>query len=418
LISGAIEEYMKTRNYIFLVLTCFLVACSSVATPTTTPTQPKPTSTFAPTLTNTPAPTRTPQPTATPLGGSSGKIMFLSDSTLYTSNIDGSDKEVVISKTKLMEILAVEREDFLKSEIASTGWISPDGKKLLIWICILINKVGCVGENPTRFLLVATDLSLAKTITELSDQAVSGNPLWSIDSEKVLLQIPDIIGPGQASGSVEGNRTFIIEANEERFGEVARFGRANTAFWSLDAQRIYYFGSRNLAFANIDGSGKQVCETCSKWDGAVYTGTVSPDGERVAVLDTLKKLTITNSDFSNPVEFALSLSDNDVFPDYIQWSSDGKKLAIKVSTDGGTKHTIVIMDPDTGEQQELVVSQSNQSITLCGWSPDSKGVLYVRFSWETGVTELVFVDVTNSTDLPLFSLSYGESSCPIWLSHE
>ena len=411
---------MKTRNSIFLLLTFFLVACNSVATPTTTPTQPKPTFTFAPTSTNTPAPTHTPQPTATPLGGSSGKIMFLSDATLYTSNIDGSDKEVVFPKTRLMEILAVERDDFLKSEIFSQGWISPNGEKLLIWICILINQAPCVGGNPTRFLLVTTDLSQTKTITEVSDEAASRNPLWSYDSERVLLQTFDIIGPGQIGSSSprEGYRTFIIETNEGGFGEVARFGRASTAFWSLDGQKIYYFGNFDLAFSNVDNTDKQICETCSKWDSVVYTGAVSPDGERVAVVDTFKKLTITNSDFSNPVEFTLSLSDDSVSPEYTQWSPDGKKLSIKVGTDGGSKQTIVIMEPGTGEQQELVVSQSNQSITLCGWSPDSKGVLYVRFSWETGVTELVFVDVTNNTDLPLFSLSYGESSCPIWLSQE
>jgi hypothetical protein len=351
------------------------------------------------------------------MGGSSSKIMFLSGSTLYTSNLDGSDQEVVIPKTNLMEMLAEEREAFLQSEVYTTGWISPDGEKVLIWICILINQAPCVGGNPTRFLLVTTDLSLVKTITELSDQALGGNstPLWSYDSEKVLLQIGDIVGPGQMSGSVEGNRTIIIEANEERFGELARFGRANTAFWSLDGQKIYYFGGRNLAIADADSSGEQVCETCSKWDGVVYTGSVSPDGERVAVLDTLKKLTITNSDFSNPVEFALSLSDENIGPDYIQWSPDGKKLSIKVSTDGGTKHTIMIMAPDTGKQQELVVSQNNQNITLCGWSPDSKGLLYLRYNWETGVTELVFVDVTNNTEHPLFHLD-TDNSCPVWLS--
>jgi len=408
---------MKIRNCILLVLACFLVACNSTPAPTATPTQPKPTSTFTSTSTSTPAPTHTPQPTFTPIGGSSSKIMFLSGSTLYTSNIDGSDKEVLIPKTRLMEMLAEERETFLQSEVYTTGWISPNGEKLLIWICILINQAPCVGGNPTRFLLVNTDLSLAKTITELSDQAVGGNsnPLWSIDSEKVLLQIADIIGPGQASGSVEGNRTIIIESNEERFGELARFGRASTAFWSLDGQKIYYFGGRNLAFANVDGSGKQACETCSKWDGVVYAGAVSQEDEQVAVLDTLKKLTITNSDFSNPVEFALSLSDNDIGPDYIQWSPDGKKMAIKVSTNGGTKHTIMVMEPATGEQHELVVSQSRQNITLCGWSPDSKGLLYIRYNWDTGVTELVFVDITKNTERPLFHLD-TDNSCPVWLS--
>jgi Tol biopolymer transport system component len=258
-------------------------------------------------------------------------------------------------------------------------------------------------------------LSQVKTIAELSDEAVFGttNPLWSNDGDKVLLQISDIIGPGQASMSVEGIRTFMIETNQQRFGELTGFGRATTAFWSLDGQKIYYFGSSDLAVANIDGSGKQVCETCPKWEGVVYTGAVSLDGARVAVLDTLEKLTITNSDFSNPVEFALSLSDNDTLPDYIQWSPDGKKLGIKVSANGGTKHSIMVMEPDTGEQQELVTSQSNQNLTLCGWSPDSQGLLYIRSSWETGVTELVFADVTKNTERPLFHL---DDSCPVWLS--
>jgi len=404
---------MRAHNCICLVLACFLVACSSVAAPTATPTQPKPTSTFTPSSTDTPAPTQAPQPTSTPLGGSSGKILFLSDSTLYTSNIDGSDKEVVIPKTRLMEILAVERDSFLNSEIISSTWISPNGENVLIWICILINQAPCVGGNPTRFLLVSTDLSLAKTITEVSDEVAFGIPLWSYDGERVILQVFDIAGPGQIGISPrEGYRTFIIETNEGRFGEVAQFGRASTAFWSSDGQTIYYFGVFELEFSKADGSGKQVCETCSKWESVVYAGATSPDGKRVAVLDTLKKLTIASSDFSNTVEFALSLTDYSVLPEFIQWSPDGQKLAIKVSTDGGAKHTIIVMDPNTGKQRELVVSQSNQSITLCGWSPDSKGLLYVQYNVETMVIELVFVDIMKNTER---RLPYSDHSCPVWL---
>jgi len=124
------------------------------------------------------------------------------------------------------------------------------------------------------------------------------------------------------------------------------------------------------------------------------------------------KLTIASSDFSNTVEFALSLTDYSVLPEFIQWSPDGQKLAIKVSTDGGAKHTIIVMDPNTGKQRELVVSQSNQSITLCGWSPDSKGLLYIQYNVETMVIELVFVDIMKNTER---RLPYSDHSCPVWL---
>lgn len=409
---NALITHSKSMTALVPLLFIVLVACSQVTTPTPTiqpqivvPTEiPLPTKTTAPTDTPTPtntptitstrSPTSTPTLTPTPLGGGNGDLILYDRFSVYRVELNYSTRETILDSQSLLTVLSLDNSsgDFL-----NLGYISPDGRKILIQVCS--DKSACQGRPPT-FL---TDIPL----TNVQMVSIPGfmrieQVHWHLDSEEILVPI----SPGDTIGR-RGYPTYIIDTGDANFGEVEKFGDGSSVFWSSDNHDVFYFLSPDVYRSDIRNLTKLTCPSCITKGGIAYAGGSSMRGNKIAFAATNGELVVINDDFSNLItlEFPERVDD-------LEWSPDGRKIAVLEDTNPSSFYgsQVTILDIDSENHLTFRTDEALAPLMLCDWSPDSSLVSYLAISLERKTT-LHIINLETQESQRLHS-----SSCPVWLT--
>ena len=398
--------------------TAIAASQTKTATPTATPT-------------GTPTATFTPSPIPTLLGGGSGRLLFFRDSNLYSFDITHETGEIVLTQQQLMEAMEIEKL-FVKSVIRNviTGFVSPDGKKILIWAC---GDENCTYAK-TKFALATTDLSYIKILSRFQDFQ------WSTDSQKLLFQ---------PQSNEDMSTYYIIDLTDGNFGRETKLDKAyiRSATISPDSKQVYYTSKEGYNVINTDGSNKQTltCDVCKSSTRSVLIA-ISPDGQKVAIAvnyefdnlpDTMGgmistsqyHIVITNRDFSSPkvlppsiIRFGreaeiLWLPDNENII-FLNSEYDLAKQPIDLKE---SKDVIQIVNVVNGETRDVTSSpQPSADYDLCGSSPDGNLITKIVSSYSVETETLQFFiyiqDLETNNAYRLTSFDVGtERRCPTWL---
>jgi hypothetical protein len=310
---------------------------------------------------------------------------------------DGSNSQVAIPGSLIARLF-----DLDGLSVAS-AFISPDASKIALVVC----RPGDCSPTTNRLLLFTSDLSTSADIG-LSGLVRSGQ--WSRDGLNLMLTLD----PGGTSGT-GGLPIYVVSASPDSFGTISKFKNASTAFWSADATHIYYYryvsSGSSFFVSPADGSNPQSCQDCPL-AYVSYNGAASPDGQMIA-FSAGPDVQVSNSDFSNARIFSLgtvdpATGDPALSLETVDWSPDGQTIAVEArSLTGpssyGAVDNIWLLNLD-GTARPFV--EANAPLTMCGWSPDSRAVVYASFD------RLAIHPIDPQVSPTILPFSGG---CPSWL---
>lgn len=354
---------MKINQISSLILVLFLVSCSSISAPTSTPTLPEPTLTFTPISTNTPKPTETltPVPTSTPtvivettpaelikisknkqtvLKGFKGSALSLAwtkdGKTLYV----GTEQSGLIIYDVINKKVLANSGDGLQIQALA---LSPDEKTL---------AVGIANDGSIRFINPKTG-DLMNTLSPTHEnwvQVLTFSPDGKVlassgDDEQIILW--DVATGKEIKQLYKGdNWIWGMAFSPDGKSLIAGFDTASTfrvwdiATWELqrtfsgDFAADLAFSPDGSKFATAGGgiheaniwdfaSGKKLFNL-SGLQGWVWAIAYSPDGKYVASGGVGDVVVVWDANTGNR---AYELATGDDFIQTLAYSPDGTKLA-------------------------------------------------------------------------------------------
>jgi len=159
------------------------------------------------------------------------------------------------------------------------------------------------------------------------------------------------------------NPVEVITSENDRFVPLG---------WTPDGSRLFFSPSssakKDRGLYVLDMDSKQATKII---DGTILQFTVSPDGKRIAFIDTSKKpagLYFADADGKNLVMVATN-----IFANPFVWSPDGKQFLCGSSEDKKNPDIRVI----AADSKNQVRLSSYEGFLYPRWSPDSKRILYV-----------------------------------------
>lgn len=248
---------------------------------------------------------------------------------------------------------------------------------ILFLLIILIPQVSAVAVTSITQLTYGTEISY-------------GNPAWSPDGKKIVLNKNEIIHIMNSDGS-----------NITSTGQSGYFAK-----WTPDGSQIVFNLDGSISIMNIDGSDQK------KLIAPANNPTISPDGKQIAfnaggvpsvpvTPDEGIGIFVMNIDGADVKRIAYDFPRGElILP---SWSPDGKKI---VFTKGGYEGTINIMDADGNN-----MTSTGQHGTYAKWSPDGKHIAFLSKS--AGDTfqgmKLDHIYVMNSNGTNATQLTFGDN---------
>lgn len=363
----------------------FAIAETETAAPTATYTP-------SPTLTPTSTPTETPIPT--PLGGGDGILIYSQyfAGNIYQVNSDGSGLKEILSRPEIESIIGSEYQEVVYQSYSGYNYLIIDGD-----------------------------------LYELTDE-------WQLVS-KVDLNVGDIY---VYTISPDG-RYFVYETiNRDKFissldglGTRLLFG-ANDRFIgiSADSTTIYYtrdFG-REMWAVNSDGSNKRKLNLESLKSSTPYEDISLPEGtiiisrpqriDTIAISQDKKQVAFTwfdllfvadaaDLEFSNP-RLVTKLPES---AHTLVWSPNGEYLLVGLyfcANSSCNPGDAIVVNVMQNKVEREFSSTEYKNATLCGFSPDSKQIIFSFFS--DSLFRLVEKDGQSSIDIR----TQWPYSCPVW----
>lgn len=354
---------MKINKISSLILVLFLVGCSSMSAPTSTPTLPEPTLTFTPLPTNTPKPTETltPLPTSIPtivvettpaelikisksqqtiLKGFKGSALSLAwtkdGKTLYVGTeqsgliiYDVINKKVLANSGDGLQIQALALnpdEKTLAAGIANDGsirFINPKTGDLM-------NTLSPTHENWVQVLTFSPD---GKFLASGGDDGQI--VLWDVATAKEIKQLhkgdfwvwglsfsPD--GKSLIAGFDTESKFRVWDTTTWELQRTFSGDFANDLAFSPDGSKFVSAGG-GIHEANIwDVASEKRLFNLSGLQGWVWAVAYSPDGKYVASGGVGDIVVVWDANTGNR---AYELATGDDFIQTLAYSSDGTKLA-------------------------------------------------------------------------------------------
>ena len=214
---------------------------------------------------------------------------------------------------------------------------------ILFLLIFLIPQVSAVAVTNITQLTSGTEISY-------------GNPAWSPDGNKIVLNKNEIIHTMNADGS-----------NITSTGQSGYFAK-----WTPDGTKIVFNLDGSISIMNIDGSDQK------KLIAPANNPTISSDGKQIAfdaggvpgvpvTPDEGIGIFVMNTEGADVKRIAYDFPRGElILP---SWSPDGKKI---VFTKDGYDGTIHIMDFDGSN-----MTSTGQQGTYARWSPDGKHIAFL-----------------------------------------
>ena len=224
------------------------------------------------------------------------------------------------------------------------------------------------------------DLSKYKFTPIATDAEPESNPAWSPDGQNLAyLKV------------VNGYSQIFIRNIEKPLPKQISFldkQNAGTLFWSPDGNLIYFISEGNLY--SIEAAGGEP----KKIINSVYAATISPDSRSIAYWDFEIKESedsTQESEYMTSV-FIYSLTDDskrqylpapfEVFnrydPNYIQFSPDGKKIALSIYGNNAESAEFWILpwpDGENSKPYKVFEELKFRDAPQFSWMPDSRNIL-------------------------------------------
>jgi Tol biopolymer transport system component/DNA-binding winged helix-turn-helix (wHTH) protein len=153
-------------------------------------------------------------------------------------------------------------------------------------------------------------------------------------------------------------------------------------FVTPDGKLLYFQSRFTKHILQVPTDGGQETEIFSEKKG--YNSAFSPDGGQMAYLERdpeTKKYSlavIAMGDQSLIKRFAVT--DKEIFPYHLKWSSDGKWLSYV--SDNGFGKTSVWRQYLTGEPPKITADLGSDDVMECQFSPDGTALAYIRGNWQ------------------------------------
>jgi TolB protein len=242
------------------------------------------------------------------------KIAFIKNSDLYVMNADGT------KQTQLAEYVWE----------ASPAW-SPDGQKIAFTRGqIQPGELYVINADGTNEAHLITDSISGNS----EDRTQVGSPAWSPDGNKIAFasrtqtDTRASSSSAAASAPVEGlSGIYLINADGTGLPKLTSPAQASwldfhRPAWSPDGKKMFFYDLGAIYVINADGSDRK--ELTSGTDIPPQFA-LSPDGKRIAFVDTSKELNVINADGSGQRRLTNTPGPSSVaLP---TWSPDSEKLA-------------------------------------------------------------------------------------------
>jgi dipeptidyl aminopeptidase/acylaminoacyl peptidase len=312
---------------------------------------------------------------------------------------------------------------------------SPDGHSLAYGSIEGVFSTAAYQNSALVIADVGEDGTIAERLTiDLGDDLPPACPIWSPDAERLAFGVPRT-SPGNPDRSGEGSEVWILRLSD---GDITVIPDqlATDLEWSPDGSVLAIAGGPEAeAEWGVVRNGLQDARIhlyelstgsmrTLDVEPSVSHLTWSPDGERIAFAshppwaDSREKLWIidveTGQDEPLTARYGVLHGIGPV------WSPDGETIAYQRLTGGSERHEVVLVTPDdrseeTGLASEVVMPQvraaaDGSTLELFpwrfSWSPDSKDLLYVAWTYPNGccgegtIEETWVVAVPTDPDAP------------------
>ncbi|REK12450.1 MAG: hypothetical protein DWQ37_11995 [Planctomycetota bacterium] len=216
------------------------------------------------------------------------------------------------------------------------------------------------GETlATAIYLMDADGGNVRKLIDVEDYTFLRAPNWSPDGNHLLFS---------AESTTTGLREcFVVSADGTGLRKI---GQGDQPDWSPDGKQIVYqeqSGQSGIAVQNFDGKG-----TSRLGDG--FSPRWSPDGRSLAVC-TGNNVQVRDM-ISGEQRALLADGVYGVFKG-MDWSPDGKHLAVAIRPQQGAKRELVILDTDK-ESQQAAPRLQNAMGGQISYSPDGKRVVFAN----------------------------------------
>jgi Tol biopolymer transport system component len=220
---------------------------------------------------------------------------------------------------------------------APDGWVpawSPDGKKIAFTGGgnVYLISINANGTNEAR---ITTLNGNPEEETNPKEETKLGSPVWSPDGKKIAfislsytIADPD---PSDTESSASASATvpaeeltgiYLINADGTGLRKLTSIAQVDRPAWSPDGKKMFFYEGSAIYVINTDGSDRKELTSGTNIPPQF---ALSPDGKRIAFVDTSNELNVINADGSGLRRLTHSPGPSSVaLP---TWSPDSEKLA-------------------------------------------------------------------------------------------
>ncbi|MCX6137724.1 MAG: protein kinase, partial [Ignavibacteriales bacterium] len=212
------------------------------------------------------------------------------------------------------------------------------------------------------------DLSKYQFTPIASDAEPQTEPAWSPDGKGITY-----------TKKVDGIfQVFIRNLDSPLPSKLTNLvSNAETPFWSHDGNLVYFISNRNLCSIGLAGGEHR------KLLRSVYAATISPDGKAIAYWSfqngtSSVYIALVNDTTGRKYEPAPFEIGGSWYPNYIQFSPDGKRIGLSTYRSGGRGAQFWILPWPDGEGAKPFKAFEGalfQDPVSFAWMPDSRHIL-------------------------------------------
>jgi Tol biopolymer transport system component len=233
-----------------------------------------------------------------------------------------------------------------------------------------------------------------RKVVSVEGMAYHGSPRWSHDGKRIAFD---------AVAENEDVRKFFV-VNVDGSG-LNQLGEQSMPDWSPDDKQLVFHHNgdgdtkKGIWVQNLDGTGREWLTegACPRW---------SPDGTKIVFTDwkTLKVLNVSDGQEQEVVDISF-----DEFPHGFDWSRNGKQLAFVARRTGAQVRELFIVRADQARMESKVrLAHDGGLAKFVNWSPDGKQLAITIDAF------IYLIDVEGAAAPRLLPGQTDKSRDPVW----